>query len=136
MEKSQVIENCLNGSSIKMENVLHKIKEVLSYPILDNETVHIKVGTFLGIIISIILVTYLMKFIRALATKKLPSEDKNKFESIFGFLKYLFYVLAIVIILHTSGVDLTVLLTASAALFVGLGFALQHLFQDIISGVH
>jgi len=135
MEKSQVIENCLNGSSIKMENVLHKIKEVLSYPILDNETVHIKVGTFLGIIISIILVTYLMKFIRALATKKLPSEDKNKFESIFGFLKYLFYVLAIVIILHTSGVDLTVLLTASAALFVGLGFALQHLFQDIISGV-
>ena len=135
MVKSQVIENCLNGSSIKMENVLHKIKEVLSYPILDNETVHIKVGTFLAIIISIILVTYLMKLIRALATKKLPSEDKNKFESIFGFLKYLFYVLAIVIILHTSGVDLTVLLTASAALFVGLGFALQHLFQDIISGV-
>jgi len=32
-------------------------------------------------------------------------------------------------------VDLTVLLTASAALFVGLGFALQYLFQDIISGI-
>ena len=37
--------------------------------------------------------------------------------------------------LHSSGIDLTVFLTASAALFVGLGFALQYLFQDIISGI-
>jgi small-conductance mechanosensitive channel len=41
----------------------------------------------------------------------------------------------VVTILHSSGVNLTVLLTASAALFVGLGFALQYLFQDIISGI-
>ena len=30
---------------------------------------------------------------------------------------------------------MSVLLTASAALLVGLGFALQQLFQDIISGI-
>ena len=118
-----------------MKDMFNKIIEFLSYPILDNETIHIKVGTFLAIIISIIIVTYLMKLIRALTTKKLPEEDKNKFKSIFGFLRYLLYILSVIIILHTSGIDLTVLLTASAALFVGLGFALQYLFQDIISGV-
>ena len=37
--------------------------------------------------------------------------------------------------LKTSGVDVSVLLTASAAIFIGLGFALQQLFQDLISGV-
>jgi small-conductance mechanosensitive channel len=65
----------------------------------------------------------------------LPEEDKNKFISVFGFLRYLFYILVVLVVLHTSGVNLTVLLTASAALFVGLGFALQYLFQDIISGI-
>ncbi|KAG1654420.1 putative ABC transporter ATP-binding protein YhaQ [Nymphon striatum] len=39
------------------------------------------------------------------------------------------------LMLAIYGVNLTVLLTASAALFVGLGFALQYLFQDIISGI-
>lgn len=119
----------------KLYNIFKDLKEFLSYPILDNETIHIKVGTFLSIIIAIVLITYLLRFIHKLVINKLPNEDKNKFESIFSFLKYLFYILAVIIILHTSGIDLTVLLTASAALFVGLGFALQYLFQDIISGI-
>ncbi|WP_394750491.1 mechanosensitive ion channel family protein [Spongiimicrobium salis] len=119
----------------KLQDILSAIKDFLNYKILDNENVHITVGTFLTIIIAIILVTYILRLVRKLITIKLPQEDKNKFESIFGFLKYLFYVIAIVIILQSSGVDLTVLLTASAALFVGLGFALQYLFQDIISGI-
>ena len=33
------------------------------------------------------------------------------------------------------GIDITILITASAALFVGLGLALQELFQDIIGGI-
>lgn len=119
----------------KLQSVFNALKEFLSYPILDNDTIHITISTFLSIIIAIIAVTYLLRIIRRLVTKKLPEEDKNKFESIFGFLKYLFYILVVIIILHTSGIDLTVLLTASAALFVGLGFALQYLFQDIISGI-
>ena len=119
----------------KFKNILNALKEFLSYPILDNDTVHITVSTFLTIIIALILVTYLLRFVNRLVIKKLPEEDKNKFESIFEFLKYLFYILVVVTILHTSGIDLTVLLTASAALFVGLGFALQFLFQDIISGI-
>jgi small-conductance mechanosensitive channel len=73
--------------------------------------------------------------VHRLVTAKLPETDKNKFVSIFNFLKYLLYIFVIITVLHTSGVNLTVLLTASAALFVGLGFALQYLFQDIISGV-
>lgn len=118
-----------------LENVLKTLKNFLSYRIYDTETVHLTVGTFLTIIIAIIAVTFILKLVHRLVTAKLPEEDKNKFISIFGFLKYLFYILVVVIILSSSGVNLTVLLTASAALFVGLGFALQYLFQDIISGI-
>ncbi|MGF1560153.1 MAG: mechanosensitive ion channel family protein, partial [Flavobacteriaceae bacterium] len=101
----------------------------------DSDTTHISISTLLIIIVALIAITYILKLVRRLVTAKLPEEDKNKFESIFGFLKYLFYILVVVTILHSSGVNLTVVLTASAALFVGLGFALQYLFQDIISGI-
>lgn len=119
----------------KLDTIFGGLKDFLSYRLYDSDTVHLTIGTFLAIILAIVIVTYLLRFIHKLVTVKLPEEDKNKFESIFGFLKYLFYILVVVTILHSSGVNLTVLLTASAALFVGLGFALQYLFQDIISGI-
>ena len=119
----------------RIYEILKAINYFLGWKIYDSDTIHITVGTFLTIVISVVLVTYLLRFINRVVSRKLPEEDKNKFESIFGFIKYLFYILVVVTILHSSGVNLTVLLTASAALFVGLGFALQYLFQDIISGV-
>lgn len=119
----------------RLEAIFQSIRDFLGWKIYDSETIHITISTFLTIIVAIILVTYLLRFINKLVSRKLPEEDKNKFESIFGFVKYLFYILVVVTILNTSGVNLTVLLTASAALFVGLGFALQYLFQDIISGI-
>jgi len=119
----------------KVKNILSVLRDFLGYKIYDSESIHITIGTFLTIIVTLIAVTYFLKIISKLVVKKLPLEDKNKFVSIFSFLKYLFYILVIITILHTSGVNLTVLLTASAALFVGLGFALQNLFQDIISGI-
>jgi len=119
----------------KINKLLSDFKEFLSYPIYPGDSVNITIGTLLTIVISVVVVTYLLRFIHTVVVKKLPESDKNKFVSIFSFLKYLFYVLVVVVILESSGVDLTVLLTASAALFVGLGFALQNLFQDIISGI-
>ena len=114
---------------------MEKIKEFLSLIIYKSEEVSITIGTVLLIIAGCLVAFYVLKLIRRIITAKLPLEDKNKFISIFKFINYLVYLLVVIIILSSSGVDLTVLLTASAALFVGLGFALQYLFQDIISGI-
>ena len=54
---------------------------------------------------------------------------------VFKFIKYFVYLLVILLTLRAGGVDITLLITASAALFVGLGLALQDLFQDIIGGI-
>ncbi|PHQ59817.1 MAG: mechanosensitive ion channel protein MscS [Maribacter sp.] len=119
----------------KMENIISAINEFLSYRMIDTENIHISISTLLSIIMILVVVSFFLRLIHKFAAKKLPEEDKNKFVSIFSFLKYLLYILVVVTVLHSSGVNLTVLLTASAALFVGLGFALQYLFQDIISGI-
>ncbi len=62
-------------------------------------------------------------------------DDKLKFISIFRFIKYLVYVAVILVTMSAAGIDITILITASAALFVGLGLALQQLFQDLIAGI-
>jgi small-conductance mechanosensitive channel len=118
-----------------IQKFLRLIKNALTTPLFPSDTIHITIGTILLIITALIFVSYLLKLIKKIVNAKLPEEDKNKFASIFGFLKYLFYILVTITVLHSSGIDLTVFLTASAALFVGLGFALQYLFQDIISGI-
>jgi small-conductance mechanosensitive channel len=114
---------------------MEKVNEILSYVIYGSTNISITVGTVLSIVLSCVIAYYTLKIIRKLVTSKLPLDDKNKFISIFKFFNYLVYVLVVIVVLSSSGVDLTVLLTASAALFVGLGFALQYLFQDIISGI-
>lgn len=115
----------------QIKEFLHNIGSVLSYKIYNE----ISVGTLMLILFSIVAISFILKLVKKIVHKKLAEEDRYKFASVFGFLRYLLYILAIITILHTSGIDLTVFLTASAALFVGLGFALQYLFQDIISGV-
>ena len=101
----------------------------------DENPVDITVGTLLLVIVAFIVAGRLLKLSRKLVSKRLPEDDRNIFNSIFTFLKYLIYVLVVVAVLNASGVDVTVFLTASAALFVGLGFALQTLFQDVLSGI-
>lgn len=141
MAKNRVIKTYTSGSNIefinmeKFENFIALLKEFLAFKILDTDTIHITIGTFLILIGILFLATFLLRIIHRILTAKLPEEDKNKFVSIFSFLKYFFYIVIIIMVLNASGVNLTVLVTASAALFVGLGFAMQYLFQDIISGI-
>lgn len=115
--------------------MLETLKNVLNFKILDTDSIDITVGTVALLLIVLVLTSVILKLIRVVFTRKLPLEDKNKFISFFQFIRYVVFIFAIIFALDVSGVNMSVLLTASAALLVGLGFALQQLFQDIISGV-
>ncbi len=99
------------------------------------KSIHLTVGMLLLVIIAFIITTYLLRLFRRFYTRNLEIEDKDKFISIFTFIKYVIYLFVIIITLNSAGVQITALLAASAALFVGLGLALQELFQDVIGGV-
>lgn len=100
-----------------------------------DQQVHITIGLVLSLIAAIFLAGVLLNFTRKWVTRHMDEEDQLKFISIFKFLKYLVYLLVILLTMNAAGINVTVLLTASAALFVGLGLALQELFQDIIGGI-
>ncbi|MCY3998037.1 MAG: mechanosensitive ion channel [Flavobacteriaceae bacterium] len=62
-------------------------------------------------------------------------DAREKFRSVFAFVNYFIYIVVLLIIFSNIGINVTALFAASAALLVGIGFALQTFFQDIISGI-
>jgi small-conductance mechanosensitive channel len=115
--------------------VFDKLKELFGLSLIKTEEINLTFGAIVALIFALILTTWVLKIFRKVVTRNIPAEDKNKFISIFQFAQYLIYVFVVMFTLRASGVDISVLLTASAAIFIGLGFALQQLFQDIISGI-
>lgn len=115
--------------------IINKLKEILGFSLIHTGDVNFTLGALMSIILAFFISSFILKWIRHLVTQNLPLEDKNKFISIFQFIKYIVYIFVTMFALRISGIDISVLLTASAAIFIGLGFALQQLFQDLIAGV-
>jgi len=117
------------------ESFIVKLKEFLNYTFEYNKDVSITVKTLLIFVLALIVTSVILKLFRRLFTRKMPENDKRKFISVFGYLRWLVYLIIFLITMHSSGVNVTAVFAASAALLIGVGLALQTLFQDIISGI-
>jgi small-conductance mechanosensitive channel len=115
-----------------------KIKDFFDYPIIgskDTSGFHLNTLMIIFAILAVVFTTFILRGLKKVITRKMEATEKMKFDSAFKFFNYLVYIIVIISVLSSSGLQLTGVLTASAALFVGLGFALQDLFKDIIAGV-
>jgi small-conductance mechanosensitive channel len=97
--------------------------------------IDITIGLLLLIIISFLVASFILKWIRVLYTRNMQETDKLKFISVFKFIKYVTYIIVVFAVLSVAGINITPFLAASAALLVGLGLALQDLFKDVIGGI-
>lgn len=93
------------------------------------------VWTLLLVVLSFLAARFFLKWIRLLLTRNMQEPDKLKFISFFKFIQYITYIIVGFAVLSASGINVTPFLAASAALLVGLGLALQELFQDVIGGI-
>ncbi|EPR72966.1 Potassium efflux system KefA protein [Winogradskyella psychrotolerans RS-3] len=111
--------------------------------IVDFLGLHVNLGTDISIsifdiliIITVIFVTTIaLRIVLKIMTRKVPEENKGKFGVVYGYFRWLVYIIILLITLNSVGVNVTAVFAASAALLIGIGLALQTLFQDIISGV-
>jgi small-conductance mechanosensitive channel len=55
--------------------------------------------------------------------------------SLYQIIRYLLWIIAGLFMMQTLGISITILLTGSAALLVGVGLGLQQTFNDFISGI-
>jgi small-conductance mechanosensitive channel len=111
------------------------IKHFMGLHIEFVEGVHISILDVLIVISIFFITTLILRFVFRLITKKLPPADKGKFSVIYEYFRWLVYLIILLVTFQTMGINVTAIFAASAALLIGVGLALQTLFQDIISGV-
>jgi len=104
----------------------------------------LEVGNFtltvseLILILLIILLTWFLLFLIKRVVLRSLSKDKHvagRQYSVFLLVRYLIWIIALVLVIETIGIKVTFLIASSAALMVGLGLGLQQIFQDIVSGI-
>lgn len=120
------------------QDIWGSIKEFLNWGFHFGEgenRIDLTIGLLLLLVMTFIIAGFLLKMIRKLFTRRMDVIDTQKFISVFKFIKYVVYIIVVFSVLSVAGVNITPFLAASAALLVGLGLALQELFQDIIAGI-
>ncbi|WP_431136112.1 mechanosensitive ion channel family protein [Psychroserpens mesophilus] len=121
--------------TITESTVWEKTREFLNLHLDFSKDISISILDILIVITVIFITSVILRISLKAFTRNLPVEDKGKFNVVYGYFRWLIYLIILLITLHTVGVDVTAVFAASAALLIGIGLALQTLFQDIISGV-
>ncbi|MDG1728376.1 MAG: mechanosensitive ion channel [Algibacter sp.] len=132
------VEQVITDSSL-----WEKFLEFLEFKIIDfttgtGENAHdivLKVKYALLVILVVLATTYFLRWVKRLVTKNMPTSDKAKFTTVFSFARWIIYIIVLLVVFDSIGINVTAVFAASAALLIGVGLALQTLFQDILSGI-
>lgn len=113
------------------------LEELLNFEIITGE--HVNITTYSVVIVILVFIATFtgLRIIRGFFKrfiKKQPTERRS-YWSVFLILRYVVWVVIIVLMLETSGVKVSVLLASITALLVGVGFGIQQLFSDLASGI-
>ena len=113
------------------------LRKILNFELIHTEKFSLSVYHLLVTLIILISVWVFMRIMRRILLRQERHEriDIGTSRAIFLIIKYFLWTLAIILVLDTIGIKITILLASSAALLVGLGLGLQQIFQDFISGI-
>ncbi len=120
-----------------MEMGQNTIEQILNYKIIDFGSYNLTTEKLFVIILIVVVTKALLMVLKRalLKAKGLKNKDAGSIFSIIQIFNYIGWTIAIIVILTTLGIKITVLLTGSAALLVGVGLGLQQTFNDFISGI-
>ena len=119
-----------------MEKCVSTIRNILNWTLYNGASIQITIGTIVYIVACFVVTYFLLKLLKKGILRFFAITDKGRLHSVFNFVNYFVYLIVFFFLLNTIGVNINMFLTTTAALFVGLGFALQKIFQDLIAGIY
>ncbi len=113
------------------------LEDIIKYKIIELDNYSFTVQNIITILVIVIITKIVLSIIRRtlLRVSKIKNERQEDFYTIIKIVNYIIWTIAIIIILNSLGIQITALLTGSAALLVGIGLGLQQTFNDFISGI-
>jgi len=120
-----------------MDKSKFSLEHLMNYKLVDFGNYSITTEKLLFIILIVVVTKLLLITLKRslLRSKRYKTKDEGNIYSIIQLFNYFGWIIAITLILDTLGIKITVLLTGSAALLVGVGLGLQQTFNDFISGI-
>ncbi len=114
-----------------------RFKDILNYTIYEHGKFNITVDSLFVILTTILITILALAIVRKGFGRYIAKNEteRRSFWSIYLIIKYLIWVVVIVIVLESSGVKVSIILASITALLVGIGFGIQQLFSDISSGI-
>ena len=97
-------------------------------------TVEVLVWTLGSLILVTIVLRWIRKFIMRRVMRRVGA-DSGSLYSVSVILQYIVGVVAFVIIIQAAGVDLSALTVIFGALGIGIGFGLQNIINNFVSGI-
>ncbi len=118
--------------------VPESIRSILDYSILKAGTTQITLWTVAQFVILLVLLFFLARKIRDVLVKRvLPRSklDVGAQQAVGAVTRYLVIFIGLLVILQTVGIDLTTLNVIAGAIGIGVGFGLQNIASNFISGL-
>jgi len=116
---------------------MNNFNKIINFELFKVVDYSFTIGLLLSTLLIVSITTILLWIIKKILFRKSNIEkvkEGNLF-SLFQIIKYIIWIITILKILEIFGLKLNVLLASSAALLVGMGFGLQTVFNDFISGI-
>lgn len=116
---------------------METLKDFIEYEIFRIGEYSFTNSIILTVLITLLFTVLIISVIKRVLFRKRFEEryERGNLFALFQIIKYLIWIISILLILETLGVKLNVLLAGSAALLVGIGLGLQNTFNNFVSGV-
>ncbi|PZO44609.1 MAG: hypothetical protein DCF19_02365 [Pseudanabaena frigida] len=121
-----------------MDALPTKLYEIFTAPILDIGGTKFSIATIASLIGVIILAFFVSKLISEIIRRSLLTRlriNRGLQEAVTVFIKYSLITLSSVIILQTAGINLSSLAVIAGVVGIGVGFGLQNIASNFISGL-
>lgn len=111
-------------------------KEILEYKLIEIDKYSVSVYNILFIVLLFLVLQLIIWAVTFIVNRTAIKHrlDKGQRFTLRKLLQYTLYTIGVVMALENIGINVKILLAGSAALLVGLGLGIQHIFNDIVSG--
>lgn len=112
--------------------------EFLSRPIFSQGSSKVSVGMILYLIVGTWLIFFIAKLISRLIIERLLKKygtQEGVSHAVGTIFRYVFVFIGLLVIIQSTGIDLSALTVLAGALGVGIGFGLQNVTNNFLSGI-
>lgn len=121
-----------------MKELITNIKEFLNLPITQIGTTELTLWSVVYFLILVFLLFYLTAKVKKWVVYKLLAKSKIDLGvriAVGTILRYIVLVIGFIVVLQTIGLDLSAVTVLAGALGVGIGFGLQNITNNFVSGI-